>query len=229
MILTLARVPIARLTRTRRTWLIIAAWAIVAIIGAVLVRARGNTSGADHVMRGSFGRFVLPLLEYGVVGAAIGGTSLRRGIRGLVGLGSSPRRAALATAVVAAIACAVVGGVLAAVVCAVAHGPADPPLGADLFASTWIGALGGAAYGAYFAAGSAIGKGGTARGVFLAADFIIGSGAGVGAALVPRGHVVALLGGPHVADLSQRASSVLLVVLVLFWLGVVALVARRAA
>jgi hypothetical protein len=229
MMLALARVPIARLTRTRRTWLIIASWVIVAIVAAVLVRARGNTSGADHVMRGSFGRFVLPLLEYAIVGSAVGGIGMRRGIRGLVGLGSSPRQAALATAVVAAAACAIVGGLLAAIVCAVAHGPADPPLGRDLFASTWIGALGGAAYGAYFAAGSAIGKGGTVRGVFLAADFIVGSGAGIGAALVPRGHVVALLGGPVVADLPQRASSVLLVVLIALWIGVAVLASRRAA
>lgn len=229
MMLALARVPIARLTRTRRTWLVIAAWAIVAIVAAILVRARGNTSGADHVMRGSFGRFVLPLLAYAIVGAAIGGTGLRRGIRGLVGLGSSPRRAAVATAVVASAACAVVGGLLAAIVCAIAHGPADPPFGADLFASTWIAALGGAAYGAYFAAGSAIGKTGAVRGVFLAADFIVGSGAGIGAALVPRGHVVALLGGPHVADLSQRASSVLLLAITVSWLGVVAIAARRTA
>jgi hypothetical protein len=227
--LALARVPIARLTRTRRTGLVIAAWVVVAIVGAVFVRGRGDTSGADHVMRGSFGRFVLPLLAYAVVGATIGGTGMRRGIRGLVGLGSSPRRAAVATALVAAFACAVVGGILAAIVCAIAHGRADPPLGADLIASTWIGALGGAAYGAYFAAGSSIGKTGTLRGVFLAADFIVGSGAGVGAALVPRGHVVALLGGPLVADLSRRASSVLLVGLVVLWLAVVALAARRAA
>lgn len=229
MILALARVPIARLTRTRRPWLVIASWTVVAIIGAVLVRVHGNTSGADHVMRGSFGRFVLPLLEYGVVGAAVGGTGVRRGIRGLVGLGSPPRPAALATAVVASAACAIIGGILAAIVCAVAHGPADPPLGADLFASTWISALGGAAYGAYFAAGASIGKSGAVRGVFLAADFLIGSSTGIGAALFPRGHVVALLGGPLVAELPQRASSVLLVGITVLWLGVVALAARRAA
>ena len=229
MMLALARVPLARLTRTRRTWLVIASWVIVALIGAVLVRTKGNTSGADHIMRGSFGRFVLPLLEFSVVGAAVGGMGMRKGIRGVVGLGSSPRIAALATALVASAACAVVGGLLAAIVCAVAHGSADPPLGADLFASTWIGALGGAAYGAYFCAGSAIGKTGTVRGVFLAADFIVGSGAGVGAALVPRGHIVALLGGPLVADIPQRASSVLLLVITVLWLGVVALAARRAA
>lgn len=229
MMLALARVPIARLTRTRRTWLVIASWAFVAIIGAVLVRTRGSTAGADHVMHGSFGRFVLPLLEFGVVGATIGGMGMRKGIRGVVGLGSSPRRAALVTAIVASVACAIVGGVLAAVVCAIAHGPADPPLGADLFASTWIGALGGAAYGAYFAAGSSLGKTGALRGVFLAADFLIGSGAGVGAAFVPRGHVVALLGGPLVADLPQRASSALLLAITVSWLGVVALAARRAA
>lgn len=229
MMMALARVPLARLARTRRTWLVIGAFALVALVSALLVRAHGQTSGADHVMRGTFGRFVFPLLEFAIVGATVGPLGLRRGVRGIVGLGASPRRAAFVTALVAAAACALVGALLAAVVCALAHGPADPPLGADLFASTWIGALGGAAYGAYFAAGSAIGKRGTVRGVFLAADFIIGSGHSLGAALVPRGHVVALLGGPLVADLSQRASSIALLVLVAAWLGFAVLVSRRAA
>lgn len=229
MMLALARVPIARITRTRRAWMAIAAWVVVALVAALVARAHGQTSGADHVMRGSFGRFVLPLLEFSVVGAAIGAGGLRRGIRGLVGLGSTPRQAALATAVVAAAACAIMGGVLAALVCALAHGPADPPLGADLFASTWIAALGGAAYGAYFSAGSAIGKTGMLRGLFLAADFIVGSGGGIGAALFPRGHVVALLGGGPIADLSQRASSVILVAITALWLAVAVLASRRAA
>jgi hypothetical protein len=154
---------------------------------------------------------------------------MRRGIRGVTFLGSSPARAALATALVAAAACAIVGGVLAALVCGLAHGSSDPPLGADLFASTWVGALGGAAYGTYFAAGSAIGKGGSVRGVFLALDFIVGSGSGIGSALLPRGHVVALFGGPLVADLPPRASSVLLVFVLGLWLGLAVFASRRAA
>ena len=63
-----------------------------------------------------------------------------------------------------------------------------------------------------FRAGSAIGKG-TMRGVLLALDWIIGGGAGVGALITPRGHVTSLLGGPLCAELVQRASSLLLVVL----------------
>jgi hypothetical protein len=227
MTLVLARIPALRLLRTPRAWLAIVAWALLAIVVALSTRASGSTSGADHVMRGTFAFLVLPLVAYGVVGATLGGAGLRRGIRGVVSLGAAPRTAALATVLVAMATAAVLCGLLAVAVCALAHGPQDPPLAADLIASLWVSALGGAAYAAYFSMGSAIGKG-AMRGVFLALDWIIGGGAGVGALITPRGHVTALLGGPLCADLSLRASSVMLVVLTVLYASLAVVLVRRA-
>ena len=134
MTLVLARVPALRLVRTPRAWLPIVAWALLADRHrASSARARGSTTGADHVMRGAFAFLVLPLVAYGVVGATLGTTGLRRGIRGVVALGAAPRSAALAS--VARCRCdlgASLSGVLGAVVCALAHGTGDPPLASDL-------------------------------------------------------------------------------------------------
>ena len=225
--LVLARVPAARLLRTPRAWLPIALWTLFAVVTALAARSRGSASGADHVMRGSFAFLVLPLLSYAIVGGVVGAGGLRRGIRGVVALGAEPRRAALASVGVAVISAALACGVLAAVVCALAHGAQDPPLSSDLPTSLWIGALGGGAYGAYFCAGSAIGKG-TMRGVFLALDWIVGAGSGFGALFTPRGHVHSLLGGPLCADISQRASSIVLVAILCAYAAVALLLTRRA-
>jgi hypothetical protein len=227
MTLVLARVPALRLLRTRRAWLPIVGMTILALVTAIALRSTGSPAGANHVMRGLFGFLVLPLVAYGVVGAVHGGSGLRRGIRGVVALGASPRSAALASVGVAVFASAVLCGILAALVCALAHGSLDPPLVSDLPTSLWVGGLGGGTYAAYFSAGSAIGKG-AMRGVFLAFDWIIGGGAGVGALITPRGHVTSLLGGPLCADLSQRTSSVLLVVLLVAYAGVAVFLVRRA-
>jgi hypothetical protein len=227
MTLDLARVPALRLLRTPRAWLPIAAWAALAVASAVAAKSHGSTTGATHALRGAFAFLVLPLVAYAVVGATLGRSGLRRGIRGLVALGAAPRSAALASVVVAMASSAVLCGALAALTCALAHGAHDPPLASDLVTSLWVGALGGATYGAFFSAGSAIGKG-TMRGVFLAVDWIVGAGAGAGAVLTPRGHVTSLLGGPACAELSQRTSSVLLVVLLVAYAAMAVLLARRA-
>ena len=227
MTLVLARVPALRVIRTPRAWLPILLWTVVALVTALAARASGSSSGADHVMRGSFSFLVLPLVAYGVVGAVVGGAGLRRGIRGVVALGAEPRRAALASVGVAVVYAAAACGALAALVCVLAHGSLDPPLGADLPTSLWVGALGGGAYAAYFCAASAIGKG-RLRGVFLAFDWIVGSGAGFGALFTPRGHVLSLLGGLPCAELSQRASSLLLLGLLLAYAGLALLLIRRA-
>ena len=227
MTLLLARIPALRLVRTPRAWIPIAAWTLLAIVIALSSRARGATTGADHVMRGAFAFFVLPLVAYGVVGATLGSAGLRGGIRGVVALGAAPRRAALASVLVAITTSAALCGVLAALVCALAHGSQDPPLAVDMAASLGVAALGGAAYAAFFSVGAAIGRG-TMRSVFLALDWILGGGAGAGALFMPRGHVTSLLGGPLCADLSQRASSLMLVVLLLAYAGLAVLLVRRA-
>jgi hypothetical protein len=227
MTLLLARIPALRLVRTRRAWLPIAAWTLLAIVIALSARARGATTGADHVMRGAFAFLVLPLVSYGVVGGVLGSTGLRGGIRGVVALGAPPRSAALASVLVAIASSAALCGALAAVVCALAHGSQDPPLALDMAASFGVAVLGGATYAAYFSVGAAIGKG-SARTLLLALDWMIGGGAGAGALVMPRGHVTSLLGGPLCADLSQRSSSVMLVVLLLAYAGLAVLLVRRA-
>lgn len=227
MTLLLARIPALRLVRTPRAWLPIVAWTLLAIVVALSARARGATSGADHVMRGSFAVLVLPLIAYGVVGATLGGSGLRGGIRGVVALGAAPRSAAIASVLVAITTAAAMCGVLGALVCALAHGSQDPPLVVDMAMSLGVSALGGGAYAAFFSVGAAIGKG-TMRSVLLAFDFIVGGGAGAGAILVPRGHVASLLGGPLCADLSQRTSSVMLVVLVVTYAWLAVVLGRRA-
>lgn len=226
MTLLLARVAALRLLRTPRAWLPIVVWALLAIVVAVAARSSGSTTGASHTLRGTFSFLVLPLVSFAVVGATLGRTGLRQGIRGVVALGAAPRSAALASILVAVITSALLGAVLAVMVNVVAHGAHDPPLGSDVFATSWIGALGGGAYAAYFSAGSAIGKG-TMRGLFLAFDWIVGGGAGVGALITPRGHVTSLLGGAACAELTQRASSVALLLILASYTLLALLLVRR--
>ena len=227
MTFALARLPLARLARTPRPWIVVLVWALVGVTSAVIARKTGSGTGADHVMRGAFAAVVLPLVSYVIVGAALGGVGLKRAVRGLVAIGGAPRKAALAATLVAALASAVVCALLAALLCAIAHGSGDAPLVNDLAASIGVSALGGATYAAYFSAGSAIGKG-AMRSVFLVIDWLFGAGAGVSALLVPRGAVTALLGGPLVADLGLRATSVVLVLQLVLFSALATWLARRA-
>jgi len=66
------------------------------------------------------------------------------------------------------------------------------------------------------------------RGVFLALDFVLGAAAGFGSLFTPRAHVTSLLGGQACFELSRRASSVVLVVLALAYLGLAVRLARGA-
>jgi hypothetical protein len=212
MILALARLPLARWTRRRRGWLAALGWSAFATLAAVVARNTGYAAGVDHVMRGSVGVVVLPLLTYGIVSASLGGAGLRASVRGLVALGAPPARAALASVLFAMAASAVACALVSALVCLIAHGHGDPPLLSDLPATVCVAFLAGGAYAAYFGAGSAIGRG-AMRGLFLALDWVLGASGGLGAILTPRGHVMSLLGGPLCFDLSRRTSSVLLVVM----------------
>ncbi|MBX3233014.1 MAG: hypothetical protein KIT84_12660 [Labilithrix sp.] len=178
--------------------------------------AMATRSGADQVVRGTFGFVVVPLLAYGAVTATLGGHGLRASVRPLVVLGADAGRAALAavlaSAVLAALACAAVG----AVVCVLAHRAGDPPLLQDVVATAGISLLAGAAYAAYFCAGSAIGKG-AMRGAFLAIDWLVGSQGGFGSLFTPRGHLTSLLGGAQAFELPARTSSIVLVGLTLLY------------
>lgn len=218
MMSVLARVPLRRVLRTRRAYVSILGFSLLASVGIAASKAVGMTSTGDHLMRGGFGVFVVPLVSYAVVGSALGGDGLRRALDGVVALGAEPKRAAAATLLVSMVASMAICALLGVFFCLFAHGATDPPLARDLPITFGVAALGGATYGAYFTAGSSFGRS-WGRGAFLAADWILGTDPDVLGVVVPRGHLRSLLGGPLVLDASPRVSSVALVFLLLAYAG----------
>ena len=225
MIAALARPPVARLLRGRRIWLGVAAWGALAFAFAMAAHKRGSTHGADHVLIDTYGSLALPLLSYVIVGAALASQSLRSSTAPLVAFGAQPMRAAAAAIAVAAASCALVGALVAAGVAVIAHGVADPPRWHDAAASAYVGALGGAAYAAWFSLGASFGRRGGGRVLLLIVDWVLGATGGAGALATPRGHVRNLLGGAAPMDLSQRTSAAALLLLAITW---AALATRRA-
>ena len=215
MIAVLARPSLARLLRGPRAWFGVAAWCLLALVFALAAREQGSAHGADHVLIDTFGALALPLLSYAIVGASVASQSLRASTAPVVAFGAQPARAAAASVAVAAASCALVGALTAAIVALVAHGVSDPPRLHDAAASAYVGALGGAAYAAWFGAGASFGRRGGGRLALLILDWILGASGGASALFSPRGHVRNLLGGPPPMDLSQRASLAALVFLAL--------------
>lgn len=215
MIAVLTRAEGARLLRSRAAWLTCAAWCALALVAALLARRDGASHGADRVLLGAYGAVALPLTAYAVVGGVLGAGSLSAAVEPFVRLGAPAVRAALAAVIVSAIACAALGAGLGAAVAAVAHGAADPPLTRDAATSAYAGALGGAAYAAWFLAGAAFGKRGGGRTTLLAVDWVAGAGQSSAALFVPRAHVRNLLGGLPPLDVSERVSAAALVAIAL--------------
>jgi hypothetical protein len=84
--------------------------------------------------------------------------------------------------------------------------------------------LGGAAYAAFFGLGASFGARGGGRAAALVLDFLFGGGTTI-ALVTPRAHLRSLLGGTAPAEVSQRASSAVLVALTLVF---AAIAIRRA-
>ena len=223
----LLRLPIARLSRTPRAWIPVGAWAALTLAAAWAARSTGSAHGADHALVGAYGALALPLLVYGVVAATLGGDGLARACGSLVAFGAPASRAALATIGVAIGASAIIGALLAAAVAAFAHGMSDPPLARDLATSAWIGALGAAAYAAYFCFGATFGARGGGRSAALVIDWIFGAGSGATALLFPRPHLRNLLGGAPALEMSQRGALVALVVVTVVFALLAVARARR--
>jgi hypothetical protein len=225
VIAALARPSLARVFRTPRALLALGAWCVLALGFALAARSRGSANGADHVLVGAYGALIQPLLAYTLVGAVLGARSLAASTAPLIRFGAGPTRAAAVTVGVVVAGGVVVGAVLAAVVALVAHGTSDPPIAGDALASAYAGALGGAAYAAWFTLGASFGKRGGGRTALLVVDWVLGLGHGVMAVVTPRAHLRNLLGGAAPMEWSGRASAAALVVIVV---ACVAVAVRRA-
>jgi hypothetical protein len=228
VIAALARPSLARVFRTPRALLALGAWGVLALGFALAAQSRGSANGADHVLVGAYGALILPLLAYTLVGAVLGARSLAAATAPLVRFGAAPTRAAAVTVGVAVAAGVAAGAVLAAVVALVAHGSSDPPVAGDALASAYAGALGGAAYTAWFVLGASFGKRGGGRTVLLVADWVLGLGRGVLAVVTPRAHLRNLLGGTAPMEWSGRASAAALGVLAVVCVVVAVRRASRA-
>lgn len=217
----LATVTWKRLARATRAWLAIALWVAVAVVPALLERLRSVGHGADHALLGFYSSIALPFLAFSVLSAVLGREGLGASSIALANFGATPGRVALHTVTVAVVASAALGGTLGAVVDVVGHGVLDPPLRDDALRALAAGALGGAAYAAFFALGSAFGARGWGRSVLLLLDWVFGVGSGTSALLVPRAHVRNLLGGLAPLEVSGRVSyAVLAAMTILFtWLA----------
>jgi hypothetical protein len=193
--------------RTPRLWVSLAAWSALAFAFAVAARSAGSLRGPDYVLAGMYGALVVPFVAYVLVGAVLGGRSLRASTEPLASFGATPARAAGVTVLVAAGACALLCGSLGAVLALIAHDSAYPAPLRDALASGYAGALGGGAYATWLSLGASFGRRGGGRVAWLAIDWLLGASQGASALFTPRGHLRNLMGGAPPMDLSERASA----------------------
>jgi hypothetical protein len=206
----------------------IALWGAIALLPAVLARRDAAGHGADHALLGMYSAIALPFLAYTVLSGVLGRDGLGRSGLVLVNLGASAARVAVVTVTVAVVVSGLVGGGLGCLVDGLAHGTLDPPLARDLPRAFAAGALGGAAYAAFFAFGASFGARGFGRSVLLVLDWIFGAGTGASALLTPRAHVRALLGGSAPLEVPGRTSFAVLVLMIVGFSLLAAAKASRA-
>jgi len=224
--LALARLPVARLVRTRRGVLALVWWILFGL-GTTLIARRVHASSADRALLGVYVPFVLPLIAYAMVGAALGGEGLVAAVRPLARFGASPRASALAAGIIATATSAIACALIAVMLVVVAHNALDPPLGRDIALTAYAGGLAGAAHGAFFVLGSAVGARGGGRGAMLVVNWVLGASPAWISALVPYTHARSLLGGLPAVSLSETASAWALVAIIVVSLGLAALRVRR--
>jgi hypothetical protein len=204
---------IARLRR--RSTVISLGLGLALVVAAAMIERKLASAGAtDRALRAAFG-LVIPLLAFSLLVAVTGRAHLADACWSAARFGV-PRRTVASGLIGAVVAAAAVGSALvAATAVLVAHGAGGGALVADAFTSAWIGALTGAAYVGWFALGATFFARGGGRFVPLVLDFLVGGGSGITSAVFPRANAENLLGGQPPLDLSQPASSLLLLAMAL--------------
>ncbi len=180
---------------------------------AFLLRRTGSNLAADRALSGIALGLSLPLLAYGTVARALDGSHLEAALADLARFGGDRRLLALGVCVALSVVLAISGALVAAEAVLVVRAPADPALLRDLLTSSWIGALAGASYAAWFCLASTLGRSGGGRVAALVVDFVAGASAGLAAMFWPRGHVRNLLGGEPIWAMPQWSATLALLLL----------------
>jgi hypothetical protein len=205
-----ARITALRLSE-RRSWIWFVVAVLVCTLGASFMREQGSHSAADMALVHITFGVVLPLLAYLSFDAALAGQAFEHAMSPLARHGGSRREAALGASFCVCVLLAGYGAALGGLTVLVSRGGGDARLLADAWASSWIGAVAGLAYGAWYTLASTLGKRSGGRIGLLLTDWVLGASAGFLAVPFPRAHVRNLLGGAPAFELSQAASVVALV------------------
>jgi hypothetical protein len=225
----------ARATRAQLTplWLgavSAASLLTVAVVSLLETEGLGTSAAARlaqaNVLRGAAFGLVLPLVAF-VLSERLAGNPAALLRSPWARYGADRRALALGRLSVAVLACAAVGvavALLGYILTRLGSGALAPaaPLASELSALVWLGAVGGAAYAALFAAATLWGRH-WGRAALLLADWILGAGVGASALPFPRAHLRALLGGSSVLELGDLGSSSALVLLALIGAALYAL------
>lgn len=201
---------------TSRAWLVSACFVAFAAAVALAEKKVELLGSASRALQGPAFGFLVPLAGFALARAILGPGRLDDAATPLARFGASRRTVALGLALFTVLSTALLAASIAAVTALLAHDPFAPPLAHDVLASAWIGALGGAAYGALFSLGATFGAKGGGQSVVLILDFALGGSLGLAGALTPRAHTLNLLGAPPPLEaLSQGASAAALAAMVL--------------
>ena len=202
---------------------------VLSIITASFLALLGRLHGSSvtSALLDTFAPLVLPFTALAVTSAIVGGGRLSSATDCVAIIGGSRRKLALSILLAATALSGIVTALLGAGSVLALHRPYDPPLLRDVLSTAWISLLGGAAYGSLAAAASSFGKRGGGRTAFFFLDLIVGGGTGLGAALLPRGHLRNLLGGAAPLECSQPLSVASLALIMAASALIVALRAER--
>lgn len=197
----------------------------VALVVALVQRALGPMGAVDRSL-GALSTWIAPIGVAALVTAVLG-LRTPRDLAWPVARWGAPRvTVSLGVLVVLGGAAAIMSAAAGAVMVVAAHSSAgvDAPIGSDAVTTAGVSALVGWVYAAALSFGGTFGRRGGGRAIVLGLDFVVG-GLGVVGFLLPRGHGASLL-GLTTMPISQRGSSVALVVLGVAWTALAALRSR---
>lgn len=201
--------------------------AVFVSIAALLEKRLAVEDAVDSTLSGAVFGWAIPLLAYAAVARVSRYGRLDDGATDLVRHGADRRAVVASFVLMTAARLSVVGALLSALGVLVSSVGEASAIRADALTSAWIGALGGAAYVAWFSFGSLWGKAGRGRLLSLVLDWVLGATASAVAVPWPRAHLRSLLGGELVVGLPAWQSSVLLGLFAgLYFLACVLRVAR---
>jgi hypothetical protein len=195
-------------------------FALIAVaLVALLQRRAAPFDAPDQVLEGIAFGIALPLTAYGISMRSFSRTRIDVSLGEIARFGGSRRGGVAGSVLVVMLSSAVCGALFGAIAILVTRAPHDPLLFRDAFTSTWIGALGGASYAAYFALGSQFGSSGGGRFWFLMLDWIVGGGTTIMSLPLPRAHIENLIGAPAVMGLPQWSATLALFLITLLGFG----------